>query len=322
MFKQQKQVKKRKKNNNYLKAAKYFALALILIILFLTKLKYTFMLPYLNFIAESKVDNQIQEYASNNNSFDEKAIFFSKYLWDYSATSPHNQTDHRIINIWHLMHPEGDSENMRENRSCSISNIFYCKVPITKFKSYTCYRMPFSNNWAWMAAAKCGSCQEVNSYFAHLMKISGTDSRLIKHKGADHLTAEYFNGTEWVALDAWWKHPLNISTPEENLTSVGWDKKYFGNKYQMIAEYQNGTTEDVSKKYLNSLGNLTINCKTKQSFVLKSPINKNIEKVKCKKQWSIVLGANTIGINYSIIHSEENIAVLVEPNKTTEITLS
>ncbi|NQU78662.1 transglutaminase domain-containing protein [Candidatus Woesearchaeota archaeon] len=194
-------------------------------------------------------------------------------------------------------------------------------------KDFDCIRkiFPYQILNSWMYETRCGGCEEANSLFAFMTGSIGLPTRVVFHRGADHVTAEFYANESWIPVDVWWYHNSSDNTNRY----VGFDKKAYDRKgsfrFSMEAVYLNGTTEDITADYALEYGFLNIRCKSKKRIQITSPTKRAILTEKCSNTDNIYLPLNSgeSGLNYTVtINSRENVTVTILSNISKELVIT
>lgn len=232
--------------------------------------------------------------------------------------APEYDKEKHFVDLWPLLDGKNCSREVSSSRRCIVRNSSGDKI-------FDCYRKFAEQKYnSWMFDTRCGSCGEVNSLFAFMLGSTGVTSRVVEHRGANHMTAEFYYNGSWVPVDVWWSH----NSSDNTLRYVGFEKQDFDRngmiRYSMEATYPNETTEDVTKDYALNYGSLNVICKSKKILELLSPINITITSKKCttKEGLNILLNSGETGINYTLsIDSEKNMSITILPDVVKELIL-
>jgi len=109
---------------------------------------------------------------------------------------------------------------------------------------FICLRIVNHNYSYWILTSKCGACEEYSLLFRELAFVSGLKVRSVHASGENHNWDEVFINGKWVIIDPTGYLPHNI-TPTKVESFI---KR---NISKLIAEYPNGTREDITSRYTN-----------------------------------------------------------------------
>jgi len=105
----------------------------------------------------------------------------------------------------------------------------------------------------WVLTSRCGACDEHSILFREMAVEADIPVRLVKCKGIDHIWAEVQIDSNWVIVE-----PANVVREKNktgyNLEPSSYEKthaKRTKNISYIYAESQNGTIEDITRRYTN-----------------------------------------------------------------------
>ena len=128
---------------------------------------------------------------------------------------------------------------------------------------YFAVRSFLDNDAPWIYSSQYGHCGEYGLLFRYMAEIAGLKVRKINCLGEDHVWNEVKINGSWVIIDATCHHPQIKGYNKSSRfmeKKVGEDIKgiTYGNVSYVIAEYLNGTREDVTQRYTLNRTNISI----------------------------------------------------------------